>query len=125
MTNQKVNNSPIVSFLHSTRSHAFVHRASYCEIYNEGLHDLINYTNRAQLPVRWDAEHGFHVPDLVRHPVPTLKDMYKVCTSSHLPPAHIFCKIELLHVFNEVNRSDQANAVVVVVVVGFVTNRGK
>ena len=54
-------------------------RASYCEIYNEGLHDLIRYNNRAQLPVRWDPGHGFHVPELAKVAAPTLQDMYKVC----------------------------------------------
>ncbi len=53
-------------------------RASYCEIYNEGLHDLIRYNNRAQLAVRWDPGHGFHVPELARVAAPTLQDMYKV-----------------------------------------------
>ncbi len=53
-------------------------RASYCEIYNEGLHDLIRYNNRAQLAVRWDPGHGFHVPELAKVAAPTLQDMYKV-----------------------------------------------
>jgi hypothetical protein len=53
-------------------------RASYCEIYNEGLHDLIRYNNRAQLAERWDPGHGFHVPELAKVATPTLQDMYKV-----------------------------------------------
>ena len=60
----------------------FACRASYCEIYNEGLHDLIRYNNRAQLAVRWDPGHGFHVPELAKVPAPALQDMYKV-------PVHI------------------------------------
>jgi hypothetical protein len=61
------------------RSCFVVCRASYCEIYNEGLHDLIRYNNRAQLAVRWDPGHGFHVPELAKVPAPALQDMYKVC----------------------------------------------
>lgn len=53
-------------------------KASYCEIYNEGLHDLIRYNNRAQLAVRWDPGHGFHVPELAKVATPGLQEMYKV-----------------------------------------------
>lgn len=38
-------------------------RASYCEIYNEALYDLLNFTNQ-QLAIRWDASKGFFVPEL-------------------------------------------------------------
>jgi len=52
-------------------------RASYCEIYNETLFDLLNFT-RTPLAERWDAEHGFTVPDLERRECLTLEDMRKV-----------------------------------------------
>ena len=52
-------------------------RASYCEIYNETLFDLLNFT-RTPLTERWDAEHGFTVPELERRECPTLDDMRKV-----------------------------------------------
>eukprot|EP00873_Tetraselmis_striata_P018721 jgi/Tetstr1/438985/TSEL_027477.t1 len=38
-------------------------RCSFLEIYNEQIYDLINWT-REQLPVRFDARKGFHVPEL-------------------------------------------------------------
>ncbi|GMH41470.1 hypothetical protein BSKO_09380 [Bryopsis sp. KO-2023] len=38
-------------------------KASYLEIYNEGVYDLTHQRNRS-LPVKWDARRGFHVPGL-------------------------------------------------------------
>ena len=58
-------------------------RASYCEIYNETLYDLLNFT-RTPLTERWDAEHGFTVPDLHRRECPTLDEMRKVSWPSGL-----------------------------------------
>ena len=58
-------------------------RASYCEIYNEALFDLLNFT-RSPLAERWDAEHGFTVPDLERRECLTLDDMRKVRVDGHL-----------------------------------------
>jgi hypothetical protein len=52
-------------------------RASCCEIYNEMLYDLLNFT-RTPLTERWDPDHGFTVPDLQRRECPTLEDMRKV-----------------------------------------------
>ena len=37
--------------------------ASYLEIYNEGVFDLLNFDKRG-LPVKWDAGRGFYVPGL-------------------------------------------------------------
>ncbi|KAG2428082.1 hypothetical protein HYH02_014473 [Chlamydomonas schloesseri] len=37
--------------------------ASYLEIYNEGIYDLLNLKNK-NLPVKWDAALGFFVPGL-------------------------------------------------------------
>ena len=52
-------------------------RASCCEIYNEMLYDLLNFT-RTPLTERWDPDHGFTIPDLQRRECPTLDDMRKV-----------------------------------------------
>lgn len=52
-------------------------RASYCEIYNEALYDLLRWTKQ-QLPVRWDAAKGFHVTNLLIKDCPTIPDMLSV-----------------------------------------------
>ncbi|KAK9867467.1 hypothetical protein WJX84_002302 [Apatococcus fuscideae] len=52
-------------------------RASYCEIYNEGLYDLLKFTQQ-QLAVRWDSGKGFYVPDLYVRSCNTLNDMMQV-----------------------------------------------
>ena len=49
-------------------------RASYCEIYNEALYDLLKFS-KAQLPVRWDALRGFHCPDLVQRDCSSMADL--------------------------------------------------
>jgi hypothetical protein len=52
--------------------------ASYCEIYNEGLYDLLQGDGR-QLAVRWDAKTGaFYVPELTVVPCSTLADLLQV-----------------------------------------------
>jgi hypothetical protein len=52
--------------------------ASYCEIYNEGLYDLLQRDGR-QLAVRWDAKTGaFYVPELTVVPCSTLGDLLQV-----------------------------------------------
>jgi len=48
-------------------------RASYCEIYNEALYDLLRFDQR-QLQLRWDPACGFHSPDLLVQDCPTLAD---------------------------------------------------
>ena len=52
-------------------------RASYCEIYNEAIYDLLNFTNQ-QLSIRWDAVRGFHVPDLFVKECAELQDLLQV-----------------------------------------------
>jgi hypothetical protein len=52
-------------------------RASYCEIYNEALYDLLRWTKQ-QLQVRWDPVNGFHVPDLLIKDCPNMQDMFNV-----------------------------------------------
>lgn len=48
-------------------------KASYLEIYNEGVRDLVHYSPKAKsLPVKWDAAYGFYVQGLkVRRAQPT------------------------------------------------------
>ena len=52
-------------------------RASYCEIYNEALYDLLRWTKQ-QLPVRWEPAKGFHVPDLMVRECPVMANMLNV-----------------------------------------------
>lgn len=52
--------------------------ASYCEIYNEGLYDLLQGDGR-QLAVRWEAKTGaFYVPELTVVPCFSLADLLQV-----------------------------------------------
>ena len=55
-------------------------RASYCEIYNEALYDLLKFSKQ-QLPVRWDAHRGFHAPDLMQRDCSTMADLTQVRAS--------------------------------------------
>ena len=57
-------------------------RASYCEIYNEALYDLLKFTKQ-QLQVRWDSGKGFYVPELAVKECSSVKDMLEVLTCSH------------------------------------------
>ncbi|EDQ87452.1 uncharacterized protein MONBRDRAFT_21609 [Monosiga brevicollis MX1] len=52
----------------ASRSHVtYNFQASYLEIYNEQVMDLLNLrSERGALPVRWKAERGFHVENLFR-----------------------------------------------------------
>ena len=57
------------------------------------LYDLVNWT-QAPLPVRWDAAQGFHVPDLVVQPCPSIDDMFLVRLNSVpavLQPMTVIC----------------------------------
>ena len=51
-------------------------RASYCDIYNERLYDLLKWTQQP-LAVRWSAARGFHVPDLALRACPSMPDLLK------------------------------------------------
>ena len=53
------------------------YRASYCEIYNEALYDLLKWSKQ-QLPVRWDSGKGFYVPDLAVKECSSVEDMLQV-----------------------------------------------
>jgi hypothetical protein len=52
-------------------------RASYSEIYNEALYDLLCFDQR-QLSLRWDPVKGFHAPDLTLQECATLLDAQEV-----------------------------------------------
>ena len=54
-------------------------RASYCEIYNEALYDLLKFTKQ-QLQVRWDSGKGFYVPELAVKECTCVEDMLQVTT---------------------------------------------
>ena len=60
----------------ATISTVLARRASYCEIYNERLYDLLKWTQQP-LPVRWSAARGFHVPDLALRPCPSMAELLK------------------------------------------------
>ena len=59
------------------------HRATYCEIYNEQLYDLLRFSKQ-QLSVRWDAQRGFHAPDLASKDCATVEDLLQVPVHMHL-----------------------------------------
>ena len=72
-----VQNTSITGF--KTMDHRLLYcgalcRASYCEIYNEALYDLLKFSKQ-QLPVRWDAHRGFHAPDLMQRDCSTMADL--------------------------------------------------
>lgn len=65
-------------------------RASYCEIYNERLYDLLKWTQQP-LAVRWSAARGFHVPDLALRPCPSMAELLKARgTPVQCTPGHVF-----------------------------------
>lgn len=62
---------------HIVRQYLAYCRASYCEIYNEALYDLLKWSKQ-QLPVRWDSGKGFYVPDLAVKECSSVEDMLQV-----------------------------------------------
>ena len=52
-------------------------RASYSEIYNEALYDLLCFDQR-QLSLRWDPVRGFHAPDLKLQDCTSLEEAQEV-----------------------------------------------
>ena len=56
-------------------------RASYCEIYNEALYDLLKFTKQ-QLQVRWDSGKGFYVPELAVKECTCVEDMLQVMSNN-------------------------------------------
>ncbi|GBG30459.1 Kinesin-like protein KIF12 [Hondaea fermentalgiana] len=57
-------------------------KASFCEIYNEQVYDLLNLTT-ASLPVRWKPGKGFFVQDLFVVECQTLSDIMEVVCEGH------------------------------------------
>ena len=70
-------------------SHHCCCRASYCEIYNEALYDLLHWT-KEQLQVRWDAGRGFYVPGLALKECVTVDDMLNVRNRGSYPRHECF-----------------------------------
>ena len=60
----------------AAKSSVLARRASYCEIYNERLYDLLKWTQQP-LAVRWSAARGFHVPDLALRACPSMAELLK------------------------------------------------
>ena len=58
-------------------SDSIVCGASFCEIYNDSIYDLLFSSNRA-LKLKWDAGEGFHTPDIHIQPCNTLQDALAV-----------------------------------------------
>jgi hypothetical protein len=50
---------------HTRKDAKYSLKASYLEIYNEGVYDLVHFNPKAKsLPVKWDASYGFYVQGL-------------------------------------------------------------
>ena len=63
--------------MHRIQSAKSYCRASYCEIYNEALYDLLKWSKQ-QLQVRWDSSKGFYVPELAVKECTSVEDMLQV-----------------------------------------------
>lgn len=51
--------------VNTKRDAKYTLKASYLEIYNEGVYDLVHFSPKAKsLPVKWDASYGFYVQGL-------------------------------------------------------------
>lgn len=51
--------------VNTKRDAKYTLKASYLEIYNEGVFDLVQFSPKAKsLPVKWDASYGFYVQGL-------------------------------------------------------------
>lgn len=55
-------------------------RASYLEIYNEGVYDLVHNRNKS-LPVKWSPSKGFHVPGLKVMDCSTIKSLKDIIST--------------------------------------------
>lgn len=64
---------------HTRKDARFSLKASYMEIYNEAVFDLINFSPKAKsLPVKWDASYGFYVQGLRVVPCAQQRTMMEV-----------------------------------------------
>jgi len=65
-----------------SRQGKFRIKASFCEIYNEQVYDLLN-TSGASLPVRWNPKKGFFVQDLFVVDCQNHADVMEVVSEGH------------------------------------------
>eukprot|EP00877_Chromochloris_zofingiensis_P013436 jgi/Chrzof1/8346/Cz03g07020.t1 len=63
--------------INNTQDAKYSLKASYLEIYNEAVFDLIHFKQKG-LPVKWDATHGFYVQGLKVVPCGQMKTMMEV-----------------------------------------------
>ena len=55
----------LVLQVNTKRDAKYTLKASYSEIYNEGVYDLVHFSPKGKsLPVKWDASYGFYVQGL-------------------------------------------------------------
>jgi hypothetical protein len=65
--------------VHTRKDAKYSLKASYLEIYNEGVYDLVHFNPKAKsLPVKWDASYGFYVQGLKVVPCSQLRTMMEV-----------------------------------------------
>jgi hypothetical protein len=63
--------------IHTRKDAKYSLKASYVEIYNEGVYDLIHFQQKT-LPVKWDATYGFYVQGLKVVPCGQARTMMEV-----------------------------------------------
>ncbi|KAF6263170.1 Kif12 type kinesin-like protein [Scenedesmus sp. NREL 46B-D3] len=65
--------------MHTRKDAKYSLKASYLEIYNEGVYDLVHFSPKAKsLPVKWDARYGFYVQGLKVVPCSQQRTMMEV-----------------------------------------------
>lgn len=70
------------TFRQAPKDTSFVVRASYCEIYNEHVYDLLNPSS-GSLQVRWNDQSGFYVQNLLVVQCDSLDDVLAVVHEGH------------------------------------------
>ncbi|UJR35549.1 hypothetical protein I4U23_028302 [Adineta vaga] len=68
---------------HETNAPYFI-RVSYCEIYNEQIHDLINPSHTQGLQVRGSVEDGFYVENLFQTYIETMDELLTILEEGEL-----------------------------------------
>lgn len=70
---------PLALQVHTRKDAKYSLKASYLEIYNEGVYDLVHFNPKAKsLPVKWDASYGFYVQGLKVVPCSQQRTMMEV-----------------------------------------------
>ena len=65
--------------MHTRKDAKYGLKASYVEIYNEQVFDLIHFNPKQKsLPVKWDASYGFYVQGLKVVPCGQMRTMMEV-----------------------------------------------